>query len=132
VARALQFAVCRGISEVDQGSPWRCDWKPTEMPDVRRRQLPGSVDPQPRTAAFPNPDGHVDLLVIARRQQVPHHGRRPMADCGRVAAGQHRGHLARERHKCRVPYRVYAAMEPVEVVLAQARVDRTGADPHRE
>ena len=45
---------------------------------------------------------------------------------------KHRGHFAGERHKRQMADRVNAAVEPMEVVLADARLDRAVANPHRE
>jgi hypothetical protein len=55
-----------------------------------------------------------------------------MAYGGALPARQHGSHFARKRYERHVADRVHAAMKPMEVMPAHARVNRTGADSHRE
>ena len=91
------------------------------------------MDAEPWSApATLGPHRHVDLRIVVSREEVPDDSRRAMAH-GRVrSTRQHRSHFPREWQECQVPDGVHAAMKPVEVVLAQARVNRTSADSHRE
>jgi hypothetical protein len=129
---SFELAVGDAFGQVDDGPAGSRHGKAAKMTNVLRREARGLVDLQPGAASFPRQDGHVDVRVIDRRQHVPHHGRRAMADCGRRPGRQHRGHLARERHKRQMADRVYAPVEPMEVVVADARLDRARANPHRE
>jgi len=89
------------------------------------------IESRPAPAARAD-DGHVDRRVLGRRQQVPDRRGGTVAHHRAVAAGEHRGHLARQRHERQVADRVHATVEAVKPVASQPRIDRARPYPHRQ